>query len=114
MVGYLYDFAKELKNKEDEALSAEKRVFIFKFSKKSDKLSEEGVLSECLQILLFLKGFPNKVGNRVCKEVGADVEKVSTLQGKQSDIKKEALNLCVVEDTQIIKVEKAIEESWNS
>ena len=105
-LGYLCDLAEELKNKGDGASPAEKRAFIFEFSKKSDKLMEEGVLSECLRILLFLGGLSDKVGNRVCKEVGADVEKTSTLKGKWSDIKKEALNLCVAEDTQMKKLRR--------
>ena len=67
---------------------------------------EEGLLSEGLRILLFLSGFSDKVGNRVCKEVGADVEKASSLKGKWSDIKKEALNLCIADDTQMKKLRR--------
>ena len=48
MLGYLCKLVEELKNKGDEASLAGKRVFIFEFLKKLDKLMEEGVLSKCL------------------------------------------------------------------
>lgn len=105
---YLETLAKKLKQKENSS-PGEKRAYIFDFSEKADKLVADTILTQHLRILIFLQGFPDKLGNKICKTTEIDVDDPMTTQDKWARVKREALALSTSEDTPMKKIRKVLQ-----
>src|SRR5258706_15503090 len=86
------------------------RIFALDFSEKSDYLIRKRIISEYRRVILFLQAFNNKIGDRLCKKHNIDMEDPDTTDNVFADLKKDALNLCYDDDSQMTKMWKKEQE----
>ena len=80
------------------------RTFALDFSEKLDYLVKKRVISEYRRVILFLQAFNNKIGDKLCRKYNIDMEDPDTTDNAFADLKRDALNLCCDDDSQMTKM----------
>ena len=106
---YLQELAQYMR-KDPNPSTPKCRTYIFEFTERSNKLLERRLISKHTQVILFLQGFSNKTGDKLCKRCGIDVEDWSTTENVWENLKKEALKVTSREDSQMSKLWKIKEK----
>ena len=85
------------------------RAFILDFTEKSRFLINARKLSKYRRVTLFLHAFSGEIGNKLCKRCNIDLDDPNTIDRVFSELKREALDLCMTEESQMQKPRKQIE-----
>jgi len=59
------------------------------------------------RVLMFLQAFSDRVGDKICKRCGIDIEDAKTTANVWNDVKNEALKICTKDNSQISKLRKS-------
>jgi len=92
--------------KENDPSIAAYRTFIFEFVRRSNFLVARLVINEHTCIVLFLQAFSDKIGEKLCKKCKIDIDDTSSTAYVWSELKKETLNICTKDDSQMSKLWK--------
>src|SRR5258705_9945298 len=104
-VAYLRKYVQQIRKSKD----ADYRAFILDFTEKSRFLINARKLSEYRRVTLFLHAFSHSIGNKLCKRCNIDLDDPDTTDTVFPELKREALDLCVKEESQMQKLRKQIE-----
>ena len=74
---YLKKASQDIRSKKNTS-AADYRTFALNFSEKSDYLVKKRVISEYRRVILFLKAFNNKIGDKLCRKHNIDMEDPNT------------------------------------
>src|SRR5258705_11495409 len=105
IVAYLRKYVQQIRKSKD----ADYRAFILDFTEKSRFLINARKLSEYRRVTLFLHAFSDSIGNKLCKRCNIDLDDPDTTDTVFPELKREALDLCVKEESQMQKLRKQIE-----
>ena len=86
------------------ASAGDYRTFALDFSEKSDYLVKKRVISEYRRVILFLQAFNNKISDKLCRKHNIDMEDPNTTDNVFADLKRDELNLCCDDDSQMTKM----------
>jgi len=59
------------------------------------------------RVLIFLQAFSDRVGDKICKRCGIDIEDAKTMANVWNDVKNETLKIYNKDDSQIGKLRKS-------
>jgi len=102
---YLRGLVQKMRKENDPSIAAY-RNFIFEFVRRSNFLVAKLVINEHTRIVLFLQAFSDKIGDKLCKRCKIDIDDTSSTAHVWSELKKEALNICTKDDSQMSKLWK--------
>jgi len=95
---YLQSLVQKMRKENDPSIAAY-RTFIFEFARRSNFLVIKLVINEHTCIVLFLQAFLDKIGDKLCKRCKIDIDDTSSIAHMWSELKKEALNICIKDDS---------------
>ena len=104
-VAYLRKYVQQTRKSKD----ADYRAFILDFTEKSRFLINARKLSEYRRVTLFLHTFSDEIGNKLCKRCNIDVDDPNTTDRVFPELRREALDLCIKEESQMQKLRRQIE-----
>jgi len=81
--------------------------FIFEYSKRSSLLVRNQVISPHTGVFMFLQAFSDRVGDKICKRCGIDIEDAKTMARIWMDVKHQALKICTKDNLQMSKLWKS-------
>jgi len=81
--------------------------FIFEYSEQSSLLVRSQVISPHTRVFMFLQAFSDRVGDKICKHCGIDIEDAKITARIWMDVKHEALKICTKNDSQMSKLWKS-------
>jgi len=102
---YLQSLVQKMRKENDPSIAAY-RTFIFEFACRSNFLVAKLVINEHTRIVLLLEDFSYKIGHKLCKRCKIHIDNTSSTAHVWSTLKKEALNICTKDDSQMSKVWK--------
>src|SRR5258706_7507093 len=104
-VAYLRKYVQQIRKSKD----ADYIAMILDLAEKSRFLINARKLSEYRRVTLFLHAFSDGIGNKLCKRCNIDLDDPDTTDTVFPELKREALDLCVKEESQMQKLRKQIE-----
>src|SRR5258706_7020292 len=104
-VAYLRKYVQQIRKSKD----ADYIAMILDLAEKSRFLINARKLSEYRRVTLFLHAFSDSIGNKLCKRCNIDLDDPDTTDTVFPELKREALDLCVKEESQMQKLRKQIE-----
>jgi len=102
---YLQRLVQKMRKENDPSIAAN-RIFIFEFERRSNFLVAKLVINEHTRIVLFLQAFSDKIGDKLCKRCKIDIDDTSSTAHVWLKLKKEALNICTKDYSQMSKLWK--------
>jgi len=106
MEAYLQAMVQKMVAETEPSISAY-RSFIFKYCERSSLLVGSQVMNPHTRVLMFVQAFSDRVGDKICKRCGIDIEDAKTTAKVWDDVKNEALKICNKDDSQMGKLWKS-------
>jgi len=103
---YLQAMVQTMRVEKEPTISAY-RSFIFEYSEQSSLLVRSQVISPHTRVFMFLQAFSDRVGDKICKHCGIDIEDAKTMARIWMNVKHEALKICTKDDSQMSKLWKS-------
>jgi len=103
---YLQAMVQKMVTEKEPTISAY-RSFIFEYCERSSLLVGSQVMNPHTRVLMFLQAFSDRVGDKICKRCGIDIEDAKTTAKVWDDVKNEALKICNKDDSQMGKLRKS-------
>jgi len=102
---YLQSLVQKMRKENDPSIAAY-RTFIFELARRSNFLVAKLVINVHTRIVLLLQAFSDKIGDKLCERCKIDIDDTSSTAHVWSELKKEALNMCTKDDSQMSKLWK--------
>ena len=109
-VAYLRKYVQQTWKSKD----ADYRAFILDFTEKSRFLINARKLSEYRRVTLFLHAFSHEMGNKLYNRCNIDLDDPDTTDRMFPELKRESLDLCLKEESQLQKLRRQIEFDFDN